>query len=55
MNAWLAQHRPELRLSVQMTVAGLAAYAVGHLLGLSQIYWAVLTSVIVTQASIGVL
>jgi len=53
MNGWLARHRPEIRLSLQMTVAGLAAYAVGHLLVLSQVYWAVLTAVIVTQSSIG--
>src|ERR1700722_11680504 len=50
---WLSRHRPAIRLSVQMTAAGLAAFAVGELLGLAQIYWAVLTAIIVTQASIG--
>ncbi|HYM72772.1 MAG TPA: FUSC family protein [Stellaceae bacterium] len=53
MTGWFSRHRPELRLSLQMTVAGLAAYAVGHLFALSQVYWAVLTAVIVMQASIG--
>src|SRR6185312_3036993 len=53
MNGWLARHRPEIRLSLQMTVAGLAAYAVGHWLLRGQVYWAVLTAVIVTQSSIG--
>jgi uncharacterized membrane protein YccC len=50
---WFARHRPEIRLSLQMTVAGLAAFAVAELLGLAQVYWAVLTAVIVTQSSIG--
>jgi uncharacterized membrane protein YccC len=50
---WFSRHRPEIRLSLQMTVAGLAAFAAGELLGLLQVYWAVLTAVIVTQSSIG--
>jgi hypothetical protein len=37
---WISQHRPEIRLSLQMTIAGLAAFAVAHLLGLGQVYWA---------------
>jgi uncharacterized membrane protein YccC len=50
---WIVQHRPEIRLTLQMTIAGLAAFAVAHLLGLGQVYWAVLTTVIVIQASVG--
>src|SRR6202166_5156672 len=50
---WIARHRPEIRLSLQMTIAGLAAFAAAHLLGLGQVYWAVLTTVIVIQASVG--
>jgi uncharacterized membrane protein YccC len=50
---WVSRHRPQLRLSLRITLAGLAAFAIGHLLGLPQTYWAVLTAVIVTQASIG--
>jgi uncharacterized membrane protein YccC len=50
---WLAQHRPEAGLTLRMSAAGLIAFAAAHLIGLTQIYWAVLTAVIVTQASIG--
>src|ERR1700730_7491692 len=50
---WIARHRPEMRLSLQMTIAGLTAFAASHLLGLGQVYWAVLTTVIVIQASVG--
>ncbi len=49
---WLAQHRPEAGLTVRMSAAGLITFAVAHLFGLTQIYWAVLTAVFVTQASI---
>src|SRR5271169_2821868 len=50
---WLRRHRPEAGLTVRMSMAGLVSFAVAHLLGLNQVYWAVLTAVIVTQASIG--
>jgi uncharacterized membrane protein YccC len=50
---WLARHRLEAGLTVRMSAAGLITFAVAHFLGLTQIYWAVLTAVIVTQASIG--
>jgi uncharacterized membrane protein YccC len=50
---WVSRHRVEFRLSLRMSAAGLLTYAVGSVLGLSQIYWAVLTAVIVMQASIG--
>jgi uncharacterized membrane protein YccC len=50
---WIARHRPEMRLSLQMTIAGLTAFAAAHLLGLGQVYWAVLTAVIVLQATVG--
>jgi uncharacterized membrane protein YccC len=53
VTGWLSRHRPQARLSLQMTIAGLAAFAAAHLLGLAQVYWAVLTAVIVTQASVG--
>jgi uncharacterized membrane protein YccC len=51
--AWLAAHRLEAGLTLRMSAAGLISFAIGDLLGLVQIYWAVLTAVIVTQASIG--
>jgi uncharacterized membrane protein YccC len=50
---WLAAHRAELRQCVRMTAAGLLAMTLGELLGMSRSYWAVLTAVIVTQASVG--
>src|SRR5580658_7744764 len=53
VEAWLSAHRLEMRLSVRMIASGLLAFIVGHLLGLAQVYWAVLTAVIVMQASVG--
>lgn len=50
---WIAAHRAEITLSLRITVAGLIAYTLGELLGVKQVYWAVLTSVIVMQASVG--
>jgi uncharacterized membrane protein YccC len=50
---WLARYRLEAGLTVRMSAAGLISFAVAHLLGLTQVYWAVLTAVIVMQASIG--
>jgi uncharacterized membrane protein YccC len=43
----------ELRLSLRITVAGVVSFALAHLLGLPQGYWAVFTAVLVVQASIG--
>jgi uncharacterized membrane protein YccC len=51
--AWAGQRRPQLRLSLRIIIASLATFAIGHLLGLVQTYWAVLTAVIVSQASVG--
>jgi uncharacterized membrane protein YccC len=50
---WASGHKPQLRLSLRITVASLATFAIGHLLGLTQSYWAVLTALIVSQASVG--
>jgi uncharacterized membrane protein YccC len=50
---WLTAHRAELRQCVRMSVAGILALALGELLGMTRSYWAVLTAVIVTQASVG--
>jgi uncharacterized membrane protein YccC len=50
---WIRRRRAQLHLSVRITVAGLAAFALAHLFGLAQGYWAVLTAVIVMQASVG--
>jgi len=51
--AWIHRNRPSLMLSLRTTVAGLLTFVLGHLLGLSQVYWAVLTAVIVMQQSVG--
>jgi len=50
---WITAHRAEITLSLRITVAGLIALALGELLGVKQVYWAVLTAVIVMQASVG--
>lgn len=50
---WSAAHRAEMTLSLRITVAGLIALALGELLGVKQVYWAVLTAVIVMQANVG--
>jgi uncharacterized membrane protein YccC len=42
----------ELRLALRTTLAGLITFGLGLGLGLPQAYWAVLTSVIVVQASV---
>ena len=49
----LAQYRLEAGLTLRMSAAALITFAVAHWLGLTQIYWAVLTAVIVMQASLG--
>ena len=41
-----------VRLALRATLAGLVTFALGHVLKLPQAYWAVLTSVIVVQASV---
>jgi uncharacterized membrane protein YccC len=53
LGAWLASHRAELRLGLRITIAALLSFALGHLLGLAQTYWAVFTAVLVMQASVG--
>ena len=50
---WLKRNRTQTRLAVRMTAACFLAYMLGLLLGLQQNQWAVLTSMIVMQASVG--
>jgi uncharacterized membrane protein YccC len=50
---WLQSRTGELRLALRTTLAGLITFAFAHVLKLPQGYWAVLTSVIVMQASVG--
>ena len=51
--AWIDRHQPRLLLSVRIVVATVVTFAAAHLLGFSQSYWAVLTTVIVMQSSVG--
>jgi uncharacterized membrane protein YccC len=50
---WVDRRGGELRLALRTTLAGLITFALAHLLQLPQGYWAVLTSVIIMQGSIG--
>lgn len=50
---WLQTRRTQLRLAVRMSVACVLTYGLCLLLGLKQTYPAVLTAVIVMQASVG--
>lgn len=52
--AWIIGHPSEFRLGLRILIAGMAAFVVTDVvLGLPQSYWAVLTAVIVMQASLG--
>ena len=53
MPDWLTKYQLEVRLTLRMSAAGLIAFALAQLLGLARDYWAVLTAVIVMQASVG--
>ncbi|HEV2677008.1 MAG TPA: FUSC family protein [Aliidongia sp.] len=54
LTRWLAAHPSEFRLGLRILIAGMAAFFVTDVvLGLPQSYWAVLTAVIVMQASLG--
>ncbi|MBB6255339.1 putative membrane protein YccC [Nitrospirillum iridis] len=48
-----ALRAPELRLAFRVTVAGTAALAMARLFNLPQGFWAVITAIMVMQASIG--
>jgi uncharacterized membrane protein YccC len=50
---WLKGRSGALRLALRTTLAGLITFGVAHLFQLPQAYWAVLTSVIIMQASVG--
>ena len=51
--SWFRSHRAQYGLGLRITVAGLLSYVLCPLLGLTQTYPAVLTAVIVMQASVG--
>ncbi|MBF9234958.1 FUSC family protein [Microvirga alba] len=50
---WLVNRRAELRLALRVTIAGAVAFILAHAFSLTQGYWAVITAVIVMQASVG--
>ena len=49
----LRSHTSELRLAVRVTTAAVLAFALAKLLGFAHGYWAVITSIIVMQTSVG--
>ena len=51
--SWFAHHGARLWLALRMLVSATAAYALAKAFGLPQGYWAVLTTIIVTQSSVG--
>lgn len=51
--SWIQRHAADFRLSFKTTVAGLATYAVVEFLHLHQGAWAVLSAVLIMQASVG--
>jgi uncharacterized membrane protein YccC len=53
MTLWYLRHQAKLQFGLRMTLAALFSFALGEALGMAQTYWAVLSSVIVTQGSVG--
>src|ERR1700710_2401167 len=51
--AWLRSRKVELGLGLRVTVAAMAALVIALAVGLRLPLWAVLTSIIVTQMSVG--
>ena len=53
LHGWATAKSAALRLCFRMTVAGILAYALAEMLALPQGYWAVFSSIIIMQASVG--
>ena len=53
MRRLIARHKMELFLCLRVTLAALLSFVVGRILGLPLVLWAVLTSVLLTQMSVG--
>jgi uncharacterized membrane protein YccC len=53
LGGFMERRGGELRLALRTTLAGLITFALAELLNLPQGYWAVLTSVIIMQGSVG--
>ncbi len=50
---WIGARSADMKLALRVTIAGALAFAVTKALDLPQGYWAVITAVVVTQASVG--
>lgn len=53
LKAGLGRNRPLIRHSVRLIVASVAAYGLAQVFGLRQGQWAVITAIVVVQASLG--
>jgi uncharacterized membrane protein YccC len=53
LRGWIAAKAAVLRLCLRMTVAGILAYVLAKLFALPEGSWAVITAIIVMQASVG--
>ena len=53
LSFWRRAHWGEWRLAARVTIAGLLAYILAEAFKLPQSFWAVLTALLVTQASVG--
>ncbi len=49
----IGAHQAEMRLALRVTIAGTLAFAITKAFSLPQGYWATITAVVVTQASVG--
>jgi uncharacterized membrane protein YccC len=53
MTSLLSRYRLQLELGLRMAAAALLSFAAAQLLSVVQVYWAVVTAVVVTQTSLG--
>jgi uncharacterized membrane protein YccC len=51
--AWLERHASQIRLAIRTSIAVVLAYEAGQLVQVGQVLWAVITAVLVMQASLG--
>jgi len=50
---WLFRHQPKMVQAFRMTASSLTTFALSYTLGLPQGFWAVITTLIVTQSNVG--
>ncbi|MGQ0740845.1 MAG: FUSC family protein [Alphaproteobacteria bacterium] len=53
LRGWAGKRRTEIRLAMRVTAASVATFALVHVLGMPQGYWAVFTAVLIMQTSLG--